>query len=103
LKRAALLTEDVVVPSTALAQVWRGSARQALLGRLLPHLVLAPLDPMTREVGLLCGRTRTRDICDAHVALIASRGARLLYTSDPGDMNTLLQALGNSTSEVVRC
>jgi hypothetical protein len=72
-KLAALNNVDVLVPSTALAQVWRGTATQAALSRALQHCVTASFDVVAREVGELCGRTRTNDICDAHVALIAAR------------------------------
>jgi hypothetical protein len=105
LKRAALATESVVVPSTALAQVWRGGPRQARLARVLQHCVVADFDALAREVGVLCGVANTRDICDAHVALVASRQATTLYTSDPDDMRKLLKAVGPSARRptLVKC
>jgi hypothetical protein len=44
LKLAALNGEDVVVPTTVLAQVWRGRASQALLAQALQHCVLESFD-----------------------------------------------------------
>ncbi len=103
LKHAALATEDVFVPSTVLAQVWRSLARQAQLAKVLAHCVIAPFDPIAREVGTLCGRAKTRDICDAHVALVASRIGGQLFTSDPSDMRSLLAIIGGRKPEIVRC
>lgn len=87
---AASSKKDVVVPSTALAQAWRGGAAQTHLSRALSHCTIAPFDPLAKQVGELCGRARTTDICDAHVALVASRSGGWLCTSDVGDMNVLL-------------
>jgi hypothetical protein len=93
---------DVVVPSTALAQAWRGGSSQALLARALDHCVIAPFDPLARAAGELCGRSRTSDVCDAHVALVAA-SADVLYTSDPKDLERLLAALGRGRPKVLRC
>jgi hypothetical protein len=103
LKLAALTGTDVLVPSTALAQVWRGAPAQAGLARALQHCRVAPFDSITREVGELCGRTRTRDICDAHVALVAAENADAVYTSDPHDLRKLIHACGRRRPAIVRC
>ena len=95
--------EDVLVPSTALAQVWRGTASQALLAMALQHCVVSSFDAVARAVGELCGRTRTADICDAHVALIAAREGDALYTSDPTDLRLLVAAAGRRRPTIVRC
>ena len=49
LKLAALENENVLVPSAALAQVWRGSARQARLSSALEFCVLASFDAVARD------------------------------------------------------
>ena len=103
LKVAASRSVEIVVPSTALAQIWRGTAAQAQLAKALQYCVIAPFDPVARSVGELCGRSKTSDICDAHVAIIASRDGELLYTSDPHDMRRLLLAYGKRRPTVVRC
>jgi predicted nucleic acid-binding protein len=103
LRLAAQSGEEVVVPSTVVAQVWRGERKQAQLGRALSHCAIAPFDALARVVGELCGKARTRDICDAHVAIIAAWRGRVLYTSDPSDLKRLLMAHGKRQPVVVRC
>ena len=103
LKLAVAQGSDVIVPSTALAQVWRGTGAQAQLAKALQFCVIATFDPVARNVGELCGRSRTNDICDAHVALIASRHGEFLYTSDAPDMRRLLATCGDRRPAIVRC
>ncbi|MBN1609672.1 MAG: hypothetical protein JW940_23770 [Polyangiaceae bacterium] len=103
LKLAALKSDDVFVPSTALAQVWRGTASQARLHRALQHCVVASFDGLATDVGELCGRTRTSDICDAHVAIVAVTQGDVLYTSDPKDMRRLTAAVEGGKPTIVRC
>jgi predicted nucleic acid-binding protein len=103
LKLSALTSTCVLVPSTALAQVWRGTAAQTQMARALQYCVIAPFDAIAREVGELCGRTRTTDICDAHVAIVAATRGEVLYTSDPRDMYRLTAAIGKGTPAIVRC
>jgi hypothetical protein len=78
----------------AVAQVWRNGAKQARLARLLRDM---RVEPITREdgyrAGELLGATRTKDVVDATVALLA-KAKDLLYTSDPGDLQKLCTATG---------
>ncbi len=101
LKLAALAGVDVLIPSTALAQVWRGTRRQALLGKALHHCVVAEFDPLSRDVGALCGKARTSDVCDAHVALVASEKGDLLVTSDVEDLTHLLTVCGKRRPRIL--
>ena len=103
LKLAALENEDVLVPSAALAQVWRGTARQARLASALEYCVLASFDTVARAVGELCGRARTRDVVDAQVAIIAATRGEVLYTSDPADMKRLIVVCRAGMPSIVRC
>ena len=103
LKLAALDDEDILVPSAALAQVWRGTARQARLASALEFCTLASFDAVARAVGELCGRTRTKDIADAQVAIVAGTRGDVLYTSDPGDMKRLIVACHGKMPTIVRC
>jgi hypothetical protein len=103
LKLAARSGDDVLVPTTALAQVWRGAPSQAMLSKALAHCVLAPFDPLAHGVGKLCGQARTTDICDAHVAIVAATSGDVLYTSDVGDMRRLLVAHAGRTPRIIRC
>ena len=103
LKLAARRGEDVLVPSTALAQVWRGGPAQAHLSRALEHCVVAPFDAHARAVGELCGKAGTRDICDAHAAITAVASGGVLYTSDVADLRRLVRALGCPSTTILRC
>jgi predicted nucleic acid-binding protein len=102
LKLGASGRADVLVPSTALAQAWRGRPAQARLSQALQYCVVVPFDPVARQVGELCSRARTSDICDAHVALVASTHGDVVYTSDPGDLRRLLLTCRRAVA-VVRC
>lgn len=103
LKLAATMGKDVIVPSAALAQVWRGTPSQIQLNRALYYCVIASFDAVARDVGLLCGRTHTTDVCDAQVAIVAATQGDVLYTSDPRDMHRLVVALGKRSFRIVRC
>ena len=103
LRIAAATRSHVTVPSAALAQIWRGTTRQALLAKALHHCVIASFDALARRVGELCGKTKTTDICDAQVAIVAASQGDVLYTSDPKDMRRLIAALGAKRPVIVRC
>ena len=104
LKAAALAGVDVAVPAAVVAQVWRGSARQARLSRALAGCEIASFDDVARAAGELCGRAGTSDVVDATVAVVAaSSGANRLYTSDPADLRHLLQTHGARQVKVTRC
>ena len=103
LKASAMGSADVIVPSVVLAQVWRGRPSQARLAMALRHCVIASFDAMARAVGELCGRAGTKDVSDAHVALVAAMQGDVLYTSDPGDMRRLLRHCAGRSPVIVRC
>lgn len=82
----------VVVPATALAQVWRDGASQALLARLLKtsNVTVAELDESTaKAVGVICGFAKTSDVIDAHVVIVARRHQAVIITSDSEDIRRL--------------
>lgn len=82
-----LLTSGGVV-----AQVWRDGSRQANLARILSGIEVSPIDATSsRSVGELVARSASSDIIDAHVALLARAGDRVV-TSDPADLDALLEA-----------
>ncbi len=86
--------DDVpAVPSTVVAQVWRGGrGRQARLGAWLGLCSIVPLDHAAAlRVGLLLAATRTSDVVDAHVIDSAVDGD-LVVTSDPLDLARLASA-----------
>lgn len=92
LRVLALARVPVATSAAVVAQVWRNGARQARLARVLSGVGIRPLsDSDAREIGPLLRVTNTRDIVDAHVALMADSGDRVL-TSDAADLRALLVA-----------
>jgi len=93
LLRAAVSTGvRIVIPAGVLGQVWRDGARQSPLRALVkgPTTVVAPLDQVLAEAaGVLCGRSRTSDVIDASVVLVARRERAVVVTSDVGDLRRL--------------
>jgi len=85
---------DAVTSSACVAQAWRDPARQARLARALTGFLERSLDPRAaRACGLLLARTRTSDIADAAITLAVEDGDTVL-TSDPGDIEHLLDTVG---------
>ena len=97
----ALLKHELIegrVPVThagVVGQVWRGgSGKQAQLARLLAAVEVAAIDEeLGRRVGLLLSASRTRDVIDAAVVLLAEDGD-LILTSDARDLKPLAAAAG---------
>jgi hypothetical protein len=98
-KRMVALADEIVrhriaafVPSCVVAQVWRGSARQHAVARLL-HANAIRVDPLDQktafEVGARFAETGTSDVIDGHVALLARRVGGVVLTSDPIDIRAL--------------
>jgi predicted nucleic acid-binding protein len=87
-------TVQVVLPRTVIAQVWRGSPRQANVGRLISagRLQGGPviIDELTaeraKEIGVTIGKTSCLDIVDVHVALAAAERGHAVLTSDDRDI-----------------
>ncbi len=77
-----------------IGQVWRGGGRQANLARVLDLTLVEPLDgDLGRRAGALLARSRTSDVVDAAVVLLARNGDTIL-TSDAGDLLPLAEAAG---------
>lgn len=89
--------------ANVVAQVWRDDrGRQVHLGRLLRSIDVRPVDePVGRAAGELLARSRTTDVVDATVALLANAGDQII-TSDRADMQRLIQAR-NLTVGIVGC
>lgn len=100
--RAASARDDLVVPSAVVAQVWRGTSRQAALARALSSVIVAPFDPIARRIGELCGRAGTSDVCDAQLAIVAAE-CDLVFTSDPRDIDHLLGFVKRGRPKILRC
>lgn len=88
-------------PAGVVGQVWRDGKRQARLARLLASGVIQvqPLDTEEAQAsGVLCGKSRTRDVIDASVALLARRHSARIVTSDPADLERI-----DAELELVTC
>jgi predicted nucleic acid-binding protein len=78
--------------AAVVAQVWRDSARQASLAMVLRGVQILPVDEVAgKRIGELLGRTRSSDIVDGHVAVMAVTGD-VVATSDAGDIQRLLDS-----------
>jgi hypothetical protein len=85
---------ELVTTSPVIGQVWRDGRRQVLLARLISATnVEAPTELAARRAGELLARTKTPDVVDALLVGRVMDGDTVL-TSDPGDLETLLQAAG---------
>jgi hypothetical protein len=88
---------DAVTSSACIAQAWRDPVRQARLARALAGFVERSLGPRAaRDCGILLARSSTSDIADAAIALVIEDGDTVL-TSDPGDIEHLLDTVGRHT------
>ena len=94
-----VLTRDqrqAYVPAGVVAQVWRGSARQHHLARLLATDAVSAdtMDEATaRAVGVLLGRSGASDVVDGHVALLGLRTRGTVLTSDAEDIRRIAPGL----------
>jgi len=82
----------LIVPAAVLGQVWRDGARQVVLRALLsgPTTEVPPLDRVLAEAaGILCGRTKTSDVVDASVVLVARASRGVVISSDVSDLHHL--------------
>jgi predicted nucleic acid-binding protein len=85
---------EVVLPRTVIAQVWRGTPRQANVGRLVsaglrrgsPVIIDELTAERAREIGVKIGQTSHPDIVDVHVALAAAEHGHAVLTSDDADI-----------------
>lgn len=90
LARVAAAGLPIIVPTTVLAQVWRGGSRAAPLVSLLAGLMGDALDEeRAKEVGERLGRREMSDVADAHVVCCALEQGAIVVTSDPEDVRSL--------------
>ena len=86
-------TVEVVLPRTVIAQIWRGSPRQANTGRLIsagrasgPVIIDELTAERAKQIGITVGATSHPDIVDVHVALAAAERGHAVLTSDDADI-----------------
>lgn len=80
------------IPAGVVGQVFRDKARQVILERFLRSVEvdIRSLDEHeARACGILCGLTRTSDVVDASVALLARSNGDVVVTSDLDDIRRL--------------
>jgi len=94
--RSYLLAGGVpLAPAPVVAQAWRDGTRQAQLARMLNGCDVPALDhTLARSVGQLLGQAKTSDPVDGAVAVLAADLGAVIVTSDPGDIQHLLDHLG---------
>ncbi|HEY4184589.1 MAG TPA: PIN domain-containing protein [Polyangia bacterium] len=98
---AASARAELSTSSAAVAEIWRGG-RQARLARFLNSDLVTevPLDAeASRRIGALAAAVGSRDVVDAHVALIALDRDAVVLTSDPDD----IARWGIPDDRIVRC
>jgi predicted nucleic acid-binding protein len=79
------------IPAIALAEAWRGDAKDARVARLLKACSIETLDErLARAAGSLRRATPESGTIDACVAVGVRRRGDALATSDPNDMRILL-------------
>lgn len=92
LEGAAKLGSEVIVPTTALAQAWRGGQRSVRLARWVTQSEMDTLDAhRARQIGERIGSRGTSDVVDAHAFCCAIEFEAALVTSDPDDMEALAE------------
>jgi predicted nucleic acid-binding protein len=79
------------IPAVALAEVWRGDAKDARVARLLKACSIEALDErLARAAGRLRRATPGASTIDACIAVGVSQRADAIATSDPQDLRRLL-------------
>jgi predicted nucleic acid-binding protein len=79
------------IPAIALAEVWRGDAKDARVARLLKSCSIEAVDErLARAAGHLRRVTADSSTIDACIAVGVVRRGDALATSDPADMRALL-------------
>src|SRR5688572_9855333 len=87
-----------LVPAPVVAQVSR-SSKQAQMRRLLRGCEVVPFDEAAAHAaGSLLGKTRTRDVVDASVAVLSIRYGADIVSDDPHDIQRLLSAARSKVS-----
>ena len=92
LQRALAQGRAFRVPAGVVGQAWRDGRVQVTLARFLrsEEVEIIPLDEeLARSCGELCGASRTTDIIDASVVILARDRRDAIFTSDPNDLKRL--------------
>ncbi len=101
--KTSLLAASVPVTHGGIVgQAWRAKGpRQAMLARALAAVDVCPLtERLGRDAGELLGRSRTVDVIDAALVLLADDGDEIV-TSDPHDIVPLSKLVGRHVEIIV--
>ena len=83
-----------LVPAPVVAQVSR-SPQQAQLRRFLAGCMVVPFgENDAYAAGRLLAKTRTSDVVDAGIVIVALRNKAVILTGDPEDIERLVRASG---------
>lgn len=94
---------DIHIPSVVVSQAWRDPRRQVRLGKFLTGCHVEPVGlEVAKAAGILCGKSGTSDIVDATVVVMAANIGAIIWTSDPDDIRTLIDALDVKPAPVIR-
>jgi predicted nucleic acid-binding protein len=88
IKRATERGDELHTTHPVLAQVWRNPTRQANLARAVRHFDVHSLDESV-AIGRRLTETKTSDVVDAHLVVVAESLGTFILTTDPGDMSRL--------------
>lgn len=84
--------DAVVIPASALGQVWRGGPKAARLARLVEASQVDALDESrAKEIGMRLGARGRGDVADGHVICCAVERGAAVATSDIDDMKSLCE------------
>jgi hypothetical protein len=84
--------DAVVIPASALGQVWRGGPKAARLAKLVEASEIDSLNERrAKEAGVRLGTREGSDVADAHVVCCAVERQAAIATSDVDDMESLVE------------
>lgn len=92
LQRALTQGRAFRVPVGVVGQAWRNGRAQVMLARFLRSegVEIAPLDEqLARSCGELCAATKSQDVIDASVVILARERRDPIITSHPMDLRRL--------------
>ena len=88
------------VPTTVVAQAWRGGP-QAQLSRFLAGCdIRAFTEAQARDTGRLLALNSSSDIVDASVVMVARERGDVVLAGDPDDLGLLAAAFGRPRVEI---
>lgn len=92
LEEAEECGDEVLIPTSVLAQAWRGGPRAARLAKLVNASEIDVLsESRAKQVGERLGSRGGRDVVDAHAVCCAAEREAAILTSDPDDAEALIE------------